>query len=73
MILIVELPTTKDVVDIEGFKLCPILTWCQSRQRRDMRDIGSVLVNQIESADGKWFYRVFVKAYIAGIVGWNLG
>ena len=39
----------------------------------DRREIGSVLVNHIESANGKWFYRVCVKGCIAGFVGWKLG
>ena len=40
---------------------------------RDRRNIGSALVNHIESADGNWFYWVFVKGFIAGFSGWNLG
>ena len=38
-----------------------------------MSEIGIVPVNQIESADGTWFYGVFVKGCIAWFSIWNLG
>ena len=40
--------------------------------KEGLGNIGSVLVNQIESADGKEFYRVFVEGLISRFSGWNL-
>ena len=73
MILITELTTTKYAAEIKGLELCPIITWCRSRRKGDRREIGTAPVNQIDSEDGKWFYGVFVKGYIAGFSGWKLG
>ena len=41
--------------------------------KEDSEKACSVLVNHIESAGEKGFYRVFVEDFIARFSGWNLG
>ena len=53
--------------------MCTIFACCWCWWKSDWRNIGSSFVNQIESADGKGFYWVFVKGFIAGFSGWKLG